>query len=40
MGQLKTLERRLRKDDMLRKRYQETIDNDVKADYVRKVQQF
>ena len=40
MGQLRTLERRLRKDDMLRKRYQETIDTDVTAGYVRKVQQF
>ena len=40
MGQLRTLERRLRKDDMLRKRYQETIDTYVKAGYVRKVQQF
>ena len=39
MGQLKSLERRLQKDDMLRKRYQETIDTDVKAGYVRKVQQ-
>ena len=36
MGQLKSLERCLRKYDMLRKRYQETID--VKAGYVRKVQ--
>ena len=39
MGQLKSLERRLQKDDMLQKRYQETIDTDVKAGYVRKVQQ-
>ena len=39
MGQLKSLERRLQKDDMLQKRYQETIDTDVKASYVRKVQQ-
>ena len=29
----------LQKDDMLPKRYQETIDTDVKAGYVRKVQQ-
>ena len=39
MRQLKSLERRLQKDDILRKRYQETIDTDVKAGYVRKVQQ-
>ena len=39
MGQLKSLERRAQKDDMLRKRYQETIDTDVKAGYVRKVKQ-
>ena len=39
MGQLKSLERRLQKDDMLQKRYQETIDTDVKAGYVHKVQQ-
>ena len=39
MGQLKSLERRLQKDDMLQKRYQETIDIDVKAGYVRKVEQ-
>ena len=39
MGQLKSLERRLQKDDILRKRYQETSDTDVKAGYVRKVQQ-
>ena len=39
MGQLKSLERRLQKDYMLRKRYQETIDTDVKAGYVCKVQQ-
>ena len=38
MGQLKSLERRLQKDDTLTKRYQETIDTDVKAGYVRKVQ--
>ena len=39
MGQFKSLERRLQKDDMLRNCYQETIDTDVKAGYVRKVQQ-
>ena len=39
MGQLKSLERRLRKDEALRKRYQETIDTDVNARYVRKVDQ-
>ena len=39
MGQLKSLEQRLQNDDMLRKRYQETIDIDVKASCVRKVQQ-
>ena len=41
MGQLKSLERRQQKDDMLRKRYQKTIDTDVKAGYgyVRKLQQ-
>ncbi|XP_075259079.1 uncharacterized protein LOC142350939 [Convolutriloba macropyga] len=39
MGQLKSLERCLQKDDTLRKYYQETIDTDVKADCVRKVQQ-
>ena len=39
MGQLKSPEGRLQKDAMLQKRYQETIDTDVKAGYVRKVQQ-
>ena len=39
MGQLKSLERRLQKDETLRKRYQETIDTDVNAGYVRKVDQ-
>ena len=39
IGQLKSLERRLQKDDILRKRYQETIDTDVKAGYVCKNQQ-
>ena len=37
MGQLKSLERRLQKDETLKKRYQETIDTDVNAGYVRKV---
>ena len=32
MGQLKSLERRLQKDETLKKRYQETIDTDVNAD--------
>ena len=35
-GQLKSLERRLQKDETLRKRYQETIDTDLNAGYVRK----
>ena len=39
MGQLKSLERRLQKDETLRKRYQKTIDTDVDARYVRKVDQ-
>ena len=39
MGQLKSLERRLQKDETLKKRYQETIDTDVNAGYVRKVDQ-
>ena len=39
MGQLKSLERRLQKNDTLRKRYQETIHTDVKAGYVCKVPQ-
>ena len=39
MGQLKSLERRLQKDETLLKRYQETIDADVNAGYVRKVGQ-
>ena len=38
-GQLKSLERRLQKDETLKKRYQETIDTDVNAEYVRKVDQ-
>ena len=37
MGKLKSLERRLQKDETLKKRYQETIDTDVNAGYVRKV---
>ena len=39
MGQLKSLERRLQKEEALKKRYQETIDTDVNAGYVRKVDQ-
>ena len=39
MGQLKSLERRLQKDETLKKRYQENIDTDVSAGYVRKVDQ-
>ena len=39
MGQFKTLERRLQKDEALKKRYQETIDTDVNPGYVRKVDQ-
>ena len=39
MGQLKSLERRLQKDEALKKRYQETIDTNVNAGYVRKVDQ-
>ena len=39
MGQLKSLERRQQKDGTLRKRYQETIDTDVNAGHVRKVDQ-
>ena len=38
MGKLMSLERRLQKDDTLRKRYQEPIDTDIKAGYVRKVE--
>ena len=36
MGQLKSLERRLQKEETLKKRYQESIDTDVIAGYVRK----
>ena len=39
MWQLKSLERRLQKDETLRKRSQETIDADVNAGYIRKVDQ-
>ena len=39
LGQLKSLERRLQKDETLKKRYQETIDTDVNAGYVQKVDQ-
>ena len=39
MGQLKSQERRLQKDETLRKHYQETIETDVNAGYVRKVDQ-
>ena len=39
MRQLKSLERRMQKDETLKKRYQETIDTDVNAGYVRKVDQ-
>ena len=39
MGQLKSLERRLQKDDTLGECYQEAMDNDIKTGYVRKVQQ-
>ena len=39
MGQLKSPERHLQKDETLKKRYQRTIDTDVNARYVRKVDQ-
>ena len=39
MGQLKSLERRLQKNETVRKRYQETIDTDLTAGYLRKVYQ-
>ena len=39
MGEHKFLERSLHKYDMLQKRYRETIDTDVKAGYIRKVNQ-
>ena len=38
MVQLKSQERRLQKDDTLRKRYLETIDTVVKAGYIRRVE--
>ena len=37
MGQLKSLERRVQKIEMLEKRYQESIDTDVNAGCVGKV---
>ena len=39
MGQLKSLEQRLQKDETLQKRCQKIIDTDVNAGYVRKVDQ-
>ena len=39
IGQLKSLGQCLQKDETVRKRYQETIDTDVNAGYVRKVDQ-
>ena len=39
MGQPKSLERRLHQFDNLRNRYQETVDADLRARYVRKVDQ-
>ena len=39
MGQLKSLERRQQKDETRQNCYQETIDTDVNAGYVRKVDQ-
>ena len=39
MGQLKSRERSLQNDETLRKRYQKTIEMDVNAGYVRKVDQ-
>ena len=39
MGQLNSVERRLQKDETIKKRYQETIDTDNNAGYVRKVDQ-
>ena len=35
MGAIQILERSLQKDDTLRKRYQETINPDVKADFAK-----
>ena len=37
MGQHNSLKRRLRRDKTLKKRYQKTIDTDVNAGYLRKV---
>ena len=39
MGQLKSPERRLQKDETIKKRYKETIDTDVNAGYSRKFDQ-
>ena len=39
VGQLKSLEKRLLREETLKKRYQETIDTDVNAGYVRTVDQ-
>ena len=39
MGQLRSLEKRLQKNDTLRQRYKETIDTDVKAGYVCEIDQ-
>ena len=39
MEQLKSLKRHLQKDETLKKHYIETIDTDVNAGYVRKVEQ-
>ena len=39
MGQLKSLKRRLQKEHRLKKRFQQTFGTDVKACYVRKVEQ-
>ena len=39
MGQLNSLEGRLQIVDILRKRYQEIIDTEVRAGYVRRVEQ-
>ena len=39
MRQLRSLEQGLQKDDTLRKPYQETSDTDIKAGYIRKIDQ-
>ena len=39
MWQMKSLERRFQKNEALKKRYQDTIDTDVSAGYVRKIEQ-